>query len=66
MSAPDRSKREFIKKAAYAAPAVITLSVLPAHRAHGSTRQGGGSGSGGGSGGQPNRPWWWWIVNLFR
>lgn len=30
------SRRDFVRKAAYIAPAVVTLSVLPAHQAVGS------------------------------
>lgn len=50
LSSPDSSKRAFIMKAAYVAPVVLTLSVLPAHRAHGSTRPGGRPGNGHGPG----------------
>lgn len=32
------SRREFVRKAAYVAPAIVTLSVLPAHQAVGSVR----------------------------
>ncbi len=35
------SRRDFVLKAAYIAPAVVTLSVLPAHQAVGSVRNGG-------------------------
>lgn len=34
------SRRDFVRKAAYIAPAVVTLSVLPAHQAAGSVRNG--------------------------
>ena len=38
---PDPSRRDFIRKAAYIAPAVVTLTVLPAHQAIGSVVNGG-------------------------
>jgi hypothetical protein len=34
------SRRDFVRKAAYIAPVVVTLSVLPAHQAAGSIRNG--------------------------
>ncbi len=34
------SRRDFVRKVAYIAPAVVTLSVLPAHQAVGSVRNG--------------------------
>ena len=40
------SRREFVRKAAYVAPAVVTLSVLPAHQAIGSVRGNNGVGNG--------------------
>jgi hypothetical protein len=50
------SRRDFVKKAAYVAPAVLTLTALPAFEAAGSTRdndgrRGGGRGRGRGRGG---------------
>ena len=35
----NQSRRQFIRKVAYVAPAVLTLSVLPAHQAVGSVTQ---------------------------
>jgi len=32
------SRRDFVRKAAYVAPAIVTLAVLPAHQAVGSVR----------------------------
>lgn len=34
------TRREFVRKAAYLAPAIVTLTVLPAHQAVGSIRKG--------------------------
>jgi hypothetical protein len=39
------SRREFVRKAAYVAPAIVTLSVLPAHQALGSGRPNGNNGN---------------------
>jgi len=38
MKQTNQSRRDFVKKAAYVAPAIVTLSVLPAHQAVGSVR----------------------------
>jgi hypothetical protein len=38
------SRREFVRKAAYVAPAIVTLAVLPAHQAVGSVRPNGNHG----------------------
>lgn len=51
----NESRRDFIKKAAYVPPAVITLAAMPTMHAHGSVNQDPGttepgSGSGGISG----------------
>jgi len=48
-----KSRREFVRKAAYVAPAIVTLSVLPAHQALGS---GGPNGRYGNPPGNPNKP----------
>jgi len=45
------SRRDFVRKAAYVAPAIVTLAVLPAHQAVGSVRTDPGGNTGGGSGG---------------
>lgn len=60
MKSTDQSRRAFVRKAAYLAPAIVTLSVLPAHQAAGSawgTR--GNNGVGNGDDPQPpgNPPW---------
>jgi hypothetical protein len=47
------SRREFVRKAAYVAPAIVTLSVLPAHQALGS---GGPNGRYGSPPGKPHKP----------
>jgi hypothetical protein len=47
------SRREFVRKAAYVAPAIVTLSVLPAHQAIGSVRSNGNNGVGNGVDPQP-------------
>ncbi len=35
----NESRRDFVKKAAYVAPAIVTLSALPTMHAHGSIGQ---------------------------
>jgi hypothetical protein len=40
------SRRDFIRKAAYIAPAVATLTVMPAHQAIGSVKGNNGVGNG--------------------
>ncbi len=45
------SRRKFIKKAAYAAPVVVTLAVAPGMHAYGSVNNGTPTGGGGGGGG---------------
>jgi hypothetical protein len=42
MKQHNQSRRDFVRKAAYLAPAIVTLSVLPAHQAAGSIRGGNG------------------------
>lgn len=38
MKPKNQSRRNFVRTAAYVAPAILTLSVLPAHQAVGSVR----------------------------
>lgn len=47
------SRRNFVRKAAYVTPAIVTLSVLPAHQASGSARSWGNNGVGNGVDPQP-------------
>jgi hypothetical protein len=47
------SRRSFVRAAAYLAPAIVTLSVLPAHQAAGSIRNRGNNGVGNGVDPQP-------------
>lgn len=47
------SRRAFVRKAAYVAPAVVTLTVLPAHQAVGSVNTWGNNGVGNGVDPQP-------------
>lgn len=53
----DQSKRELLKKAAYVAPAIVTLSVMPSFASTGSgqteLREKGNNGVGNGIDGQP-------------
>jgi hypothetical protein len=49
----DASKRDLLKKAAYAAPVIITLSAMPSFAAAGSHRGGGPNGKPPGHGGTP-------------
>jgi len=53
MTDHDASKRDLLKKAAYAAPVIITLSAVPSFAAAGSTRGGGPIGTPPGHGGTP-------------
>jgi len=53
MKKPDSSRREFIRKAAYIAPAIVTMTVLPAHQAVGSVGTKGNNGVGNGLDPQP-------------
>jgi hypothetical protein len=39
MSKPDKSRREFVKKAAYVPPAVLTLAATPAFAKNGSDKK---------------------------
>lgn len=60
MNPKNTSRRDFVRKAVYLAPAIVTLSVLPAHQAAGSVRGGrGNNGVGNGHDPQPrgNPPW---------
>lgn len=60
MNPKNPSRRDFVKKTAYLAPAIVTLSVLPAHQAAGSVRNlNGNNGVGNGQDPQPrgNPPW---------
>jgi hypothetical protein len=50
----NESRRDFIKKAAYTAPAIVTLSALPTMHAVGSTVNNDGTTGGGTTGGDPN------------
>ncbi|MGD8710832.1 MAG: hypothetical protein PVF40_10620 [Ectothiorhodospiraceae bacterium] len=43
----DKSKRDFIKKASYAAPVLITLTAMPAHATYGSCQNRTKDGDGG-------------------
>ena len=50
------SRRDFLKKAAYVAPAIVTLNAVPAFAGAGSDRRGHGNRGGHGSrGGHGNR-----------
>lgn len=42
MSDHDQSRRDFLKKAAYTAPVVLTLAAAPSFATHGSSRGHGG------------------------
>ncbi len=48
--ATQTSRRELLKKAAYTAPAVLTLAAIPAFAAKGSGNHRGGNGKGKGKG----------------
>lgn len=54
-----KSRREFLKKAAYIAPAVLTLSAIPSFAGAGSWNQQrrGNDGVGNGLDPQPGQPW---------
>ena len=47
----NESRRDFIKKAAYTAPVIMTLTALPTMQAVGSTNGNGGGTGGSGTGG---------------
>ncbi len=44
------SRREFVKKAAYIAPAIVTLQAAPMYARAGSVKNGNGRGNGNGNG----------------
>lgn len=50
MKKPNQSRRDFVKKAAYVAPAIVSLKAAPAFAARGSDRRPGGNGNGNGRG----------------
>jgi hypothetical protein len=56
----DTSRRDFLRKAAYTAPVILTLTAMPALAKAGSMRSGllgnNGNGNGGGTAGNPNPP----------
>jgi len=56
MSLENPSRRDFVRKASYLAPAIVTLSVLPAHQALGSVRLGDDGNNGVGNGLDPQPP----------
>lgn len=60
MDNKQRSRRKFVKQAAYVAPAILTLSALPQYAKAGSGK---GGPSNPGNPGIPRPPWWpipWW------
>lgn len=53
MKMHDKTRREFVKKVAYIAPAVVTLSAMPSFASAGSARGNGNNGVGNGLDPQP-------------
>jgi hypothetical protein len=71
----DKSRRDFIRKASYAAPALMTLSVMPAHASYGSGHGGQTNASDGSDGDRKVRNWddsaYWerrrsWLISFLR
>lgn len=56
MNLENPSRRDFVRKAAYVAPAIVTLAVLPAHQALGSVRLNDQGNNGVGNGVDPQPP----------
>lgn len=57
MTTPDKSRRDFVKRGAYVAPAILTLTAAPAFAKSGSAKpdKGPGNGGKGGKGGKDGK-----------
>lgn len=57
MTSPDKSRRDFVKRGAYVAPAILTLTAAPAFAKSGSAKpdKGPGNGGKGGKGGKDGK-----------
>ena len=62
----NQARREFIKKAAYVAPAIVTLAVRPSYAKAGSEKPGGGSEPASTIPPRPPDPasFWAWLLKL--
>lgn len=74
MSEHDQSRREFIKKAIYTTPIILTLPAMLSFASAGTPGGGGegpgpgpgfAGGGGGGGGGCQWWEWWCWIPKMF-
>jgi hypothetical protein len=51
---PTTTRRELLKRGAFVAPAILTMTAIPSF-----ARAGSGGGS---SDGDDDLPWWWWWI----